>query len=89
LWGLWPVMTRIGADDSDTSTSGPRPGAPVGETVFGFGVAELLVVLGVVLFMFGRGRLSRLGDNFRGAIRNFKVMAQGGWGDRRDSDGPG
>ena len=46
--------------------------------MFGFGVAELLVVLVIVLFMFGWGRLLQLGNNFRSAIRNFKLMAQGG-----------
>jgi Sec-independent protein translocase protein TatA len=46
--------------------------------MFGFGVAELLVVLAIVLFMFGWGRLLQLGNNLRSAIRNFKLMAQGG-----------
>ena len=46
--------------------------------MFGFGVAELLVVLAIVLFMFGWGRLSQLGNDCRSAIRNFKLMAQGG-----------
>jgi TatA/E family protein of Tat protein translocase len=45
--------------------------------MFGFGVAELMVVLAIVLFLFGWGRLSQLGSNFRSAIRNFKLMAQG------------
>jgi hypothetical protein len=73
-------MTQIGGDDSETSTSGSHLRAPVGETMFGFGVAELLVVLGIVFYLFGRGRLSQLGNNFRGAIRNFTAMAQGGAG---------
>jgi Sec-independent protein translocase protein TatA len=46
--------------------------------MFGFGVSELVVVLAIVLFMFGWGRLSQLGNNFRSAIRNFKLIAQGG-----------
>jgi Sec-independent protein translocase protein TatA len=46
--------------------------------MFGVGVAELVVVLAIVLFMFGWGRLSQLGNNFRSAIRNFKLMARGG-----------
>ena len=33
--------------------------------MFGFGVAELMVVLAIVLFMFGWGRLLQLGNNFR------------------------
>jgi TatA/E family protein of Tat protein translocase len=46
--------------------------------MFGFGVAELMVVLAIVLFIFGWGRLSQLGDNVRSAIRNFRLMAQRG-----------
>ena len=46
--------------------------------MFGFGVAELLVVLAIVLFMFGWGRFSQLGNDFRSAILNFKLMAQRG-----------
>lgn len=46
--------------------------------MFGLGVAELVLVLALVLFMFGWGRLPQLGNNFRQAIRNFKQMAQGG-----------
>jgi len=46
--------------------------------MFGFGFAELVVVLGIVLFIFGWGRLSQLGNQFRSAMRNFKLMAQGG-----------
>jgi Sec-independent protein translocase protein TatA len=50
----------------------------MGERMLGFGVAELMVVLALVLFVFGWGRLTQLGTNFWGAIRNFKLMAQGG-----------
>jgi TatA/E family protein of Tat protein translocase len=46
--------------------------------MFGIGIVELVVVLGIVLYIFGWGRLSQLGNNFRSAIRNFKLMAQGG-----------
>ena len=46
--------------------------------MFGIGIVELVVVLAIVLFLFGWGRLSQLGNNFRSAIRNFKLMAQGG-----------
>jgi sec-independent protein translocase protein TatA len=46
--------------------------------MFGFGVAELVLLLAVVLFVFGWGRLPQLGSNFRQAIRNFKQTAQGG-----------
>jgi sec-independent protein translocase protein TatA len=46
--------------------------------MFGLGVVELVLVLAVVLFVFGWGRLPQLGSNFRQAIRNFKQTAQGG-----------
>jgi Sec-independent protein translocase protein TatA len=72
------MMTHIGADGSDTPTAGRPLWAPVGETMFRFGVAELVVVLAIVLFMFGWGRLSQLGSNVRSTIRNFKLMAQRG-----------
>ncbi|MBI3326941.1 MAG: twin-arginine translocase TatA/TatE family subunit [Nitrospinae bacterium] len=45
--------------------------------MFGLGVMELLVVLALVIFVFGWGRLPQLGSNFRKAIRNFKRMSQG------------
>jgi Sec-independent protein translocase protein TatA len=46
--------------------------------MFGFGFAELLVVLGIVLFICGWGRLSQLGNNFQSAIRTLQLMARGG-----------
>jgi len=46
--------------------------------MFGLGATELALILGAVLFVFGWGRLSQVGNNFRQAIRNFKQMAQGG-----------
>jgi Sec-independent protein translocase protein TatA len=46
--------------------------------MLGLGVAELVVVLAAVLFVFGWGRLSQLGSNFRQAFRNFQLMVQGG-----------
>lgn len=45
--------------------------------MFRFGVAELLIVLALVLFVFSWGRLSQLWGNLRQAMRNFKLMAQG------------
>jgi hypothetical protein len=71
-------MDQLAAGDSDISTSGHWLWVPVGEVMFGFGFAELVVILGIVLFIFGWGRLSQLGNNFRSAIRNLKLMAQGG-----------
>jgi Sec-independent protein translocase protein TatA len=46
--------------------------------MFGFGFAELAVVLGIVLLIFGWGRWSQLGNNFRQAMGNYKLMARGG-----------
>jgi sec-independent protein translocase protein TatA len=46
--------------------------------MFGLGVSELLIVLAIVMFVFGWGRLPQLGSNLRQAIRNYKSMAQGG-----------
>ncbi len=46
--------------------------------MFGLGVVELVLVLALVLFVFGWGRLPQLGSNFRQAVRNFKLAAQGG-----------
>jgi sec-independent protein translocase protein TatA len=45
--------------------------------MFGLGVTELVLVLGIVLLVFGWGRLPQLGNNVRLAIRNFKLMARG------------
>jgi len=46
--------------------------------MFGIGIVELVVVLAAVLFVFAWGRLSQLGNNLRQAVRNFKLLAQGG-----------
>jgi len=45
--------------------------------MFGLGVMELLLILALVLFVFGWGRLPQLGGNVRKAIQNFKLMALG------------
>ena len=45
--------------------------------MFGLGVTELVLILGAVLFVFGWGRLSQLGNNLRRAIQNFQQMTQG------------
>ena len=46
--------------------------------MFGLGISELLILLAIVIFVFGWGRLPQLGNNFRQAIRNCKLMMQGG-----------
>jgi Sec-independent protein translocase protein TatA len=45
--------------------------------MFGLGVTELALVLAMVLFVFGWGRVSQLGHNVRQAILNFTQMARG------------
>jgi sec-independent protein translocase protein TatA len=65
-------------DDSEASTSDGLIRALKGETMFGLGVTELVLVLGIVLCVFGWGRLPQLGSNLRLAIRNFKQMARAG-----------
>jgi sec-independent protein translocase protein TatA len=46
--------------------------------MMGLGVVELVVIFALILFIFGWGRLPQLGENMRQAVRNFKVMVQGG-----------
>jgi sec-independent protein translocase protein TatA len=48
------------------------------EAMFGLGLSELLILVAIVLFVFGWGRLPQLGSNLRQAIQNFKLMAKGG-----------
>ena len=38
----------------------------------GFGPVELLIILGIVLLLFGVGRISKIGSEFGGAISNFR-----------------
>jgi sec-independent protein translocase protein TatA len=65
-------------DNSEASPSGRLMPAAKGEAMFGLGVTELVLILGIVLFVFGWGRLPQLGNNVRLAMRNFKLMARGG-----------
>jgi sec-independent protein translocase protein TatA len=58
--------------------SGRLSRAPKGGTMFGLGITELVLVLGIVVFVFGWGRLPQLGSNLRLAIQNFKQMVRGG-----------
>ncbi len=45
--------------------------------MFGFGVPELLIVLGIVLVVFGAGKLPEIGSAFGKSIRNFKKASEG------------
>lgn len=45
--------------------------------MFGLGIMELLLVLALVVFIFGWGRLPQLGGNLRKAIQNVKRMSRG------------
>ena len=40
--------------------------------MFGFGLAEIVIVLGIVLLLFGPSRLPRLGKGIGEAIGGFK-----------------
>jgi sec-independent protein translocase protein TatA len=45
--------------------------------VFGIGLTELLVILGIVVVLFGARRLPEIGAGFGKAIRNFKTGVSG------------
>jgi sec-independent protein translocase protein TatA len=45
--------------------------------VFGVGLTELLVILGIVVLLFGARRLPEIGAGFGKAIRNFKSGVSG------------
>jgi sec-independent protein translocase protein TatA len=54
--------------------------------MFGLGITELVLLLAIVLFVLGWGRMPQLGNNVRQAIRNFKHIAQ--WGEEVDVTPP-
>lgn len=41
--------------------------------MFGFGMPELVVILGIVVVMFGAGRLPEIGTAMGKSIKNFKT----------------
>ena len=45
--------------------------------MFGIGIPELLIVLGIVVVLFGASRLPELGSGVGKAIRNFKAGISG------------
>ena len=46
--------------------------------MFGLGAMELLIILGIVLVLFGAGKLPQLGRGLGEGIRNFKRGLKGG-----------
>lgn len=40
--------------------------------MFGFGVTELILILGIVLLIFGAGKLPEIGAGLGKGIKNFK-----------------
>ena len=45
--------------------------------MFGIGVPELLVILGIVVLIFGARRLPEVGSGLGKAIKNFKIGITG------------
>ena len=45
--------------------------------MFGIGMGELLVILGIVLLLFGTKRLKTLGADLGNAIKGFRIGGQG------------
>ena len=44
--------------------------------MFGFGMPELVVIMGIVLVVFGAGRLPEIGSALGKSITNFKKAAE-------------
>jgi sec-independent protein translocase protein TatA len=44
--------------------------------MFGFGMPELVIVLGIMLVVFGPGKLPQVGASLGGAIRSFKKASE-------------
>jgi sec-independent protein translocase protein TatA len=45
--------------------------------MFGFGMPELIVILGIVLVVFGANRLPEIGGAIGKSIKNFKKASSG------------
>jgi len=45
--------------------------------MFGFGMPELIIVLVIVMFVFGAGRLPEIGGALGKSIKNFKKSIDG------------
>jgi sec-independent protein translocase protein TatA len=44
--------------------------------MFGLGMPELVIILGIMLVVFGPGKLPQLGASLGGAIRSFKKASE-------------
>jgi sec-independent protein translocase protein TatA len=58
-------------------SGGHRHAQSEGEVMFGIGVPELLVILGIVVLIFGARRLPEIGSGLGKAIKNFKTGVTG------------
>lgn len=45
--------------------------------MFGFGMPELVIILGIVVVVFGAGKLPEIGSAMGKSIRNFKSATEG------------
>lgn len=45
--------------------------------MFGFGMPELVVILGIVVVVFGAGKLPEIGAAMGKSIKNFKSASEG------------
>ena len=45
--------------------------------MFGFGMPELVVILGIVVVVFGAGKLPEIGSAMGRSIKNFKSATEG------------
>ena len=52
----------------------------------GFRVTELLIILGIVVILFGVGRIGKIGSELGAGIKGFKDSLQGKDEDESDSD---
>lgn len=53
-----------------------------------FGTPELLIILGIVLLVFGVGRLGKIGGELGTAIREFRKGLGGGGDEKKDEAKP-
>ena len=52
----------------------------------GFRVTELLIILGIVVILFGVGRIGKIGSELGAGIKGFKDSLQGNDEDDSDAD---